>query len=42
MRYSMELIGENDLNLAKGDVNGDGTVDALDALQIMRQSMELR
>ncbi len=41
LRYSMELIGEEGLEIARGDVNNDGVVDAADALIILRWALGL-
>ena len=41
MRYTVELITAEDLNLAVADVNGDGDVNYLDAYLIMRKAVEL-
>lgn len=41
LRYSMTLIGENDLYLDVADVNFDGAYNTLDALVILRSYMGL-
>ena len=39
MRYSMGLIGDDDIDLDAGDMNGSGTVELTDAIMILRMAM---
>ena len=39
MRYALDIVGEDAIELGLSDVNGDGVVDFVDALLVLRKAM---
>ena len=41
LQYTVEIISEDDLNVAAADVNGDGVVDNIDAMLVLQYTVEI-
>jgi len=41
LQYDVELIGEDEIDLIAGDVDGDGVVNSIDAMLILQYDVEL-